>query len=338
MKKIIFCTPKYLPDRGGVEQHVSAIASVLTLQKFQVVVITQQTNEDQKLFENIHGVSVYRMPIDCKSKVHVWGWMIQHIQLFLSAKIVHAHDVSWWMLPLLPIVCRKFFITFHGWEGVYPVPMRNKLHRLLMSWCAAGTLHIGAYIQQFYWDTPTEVIYGGVVNNKIVGAKENLESLHFVFVGRLEKENDIALYIELFKEIKINHPEAIITWVGDGSLRNECEQYGRVTGMVSSPEKFYRETTFVCAASYLSILEAIREGKQVISLYSHPLKKVYLKTFPFSNVLILGASPREVIKQVEDSIINRAQHTARLLQAQLLVHKEFTWKKVAQTYLTLWKL
>lgn len=338
MKTIVFCTPQFFPDKGGVERHVFEVSRALKNDQLQIIVITKQTNLSQKYFEVIDGISIYRMPKVAISKIKIWSWIWKNKKILTSAVVVHAHDVGWWLLPLLPLINSKLFITFHGWEGEYPVPVLHKIHRYLLAKASVGTVHVGKYIQKFYWDKPTAVLYGGVNAKKIFPASFDSTKNTIVFVGRLEKENDILLYIDLFKKLQSRYPNLSILWVGDGHYRPVCEKYGRVTGMVSDPSDFYTDALLVWAASYLSILEALQMGKLVVALYNSPLKKHYIELFPFSSQIICGSEMSKIISKIEMALSNSDKITNQLQKIQAEVNAGYTWRTVADTYLQLWQL
>lgn len=338
MKTIVFCTPQFFPDKGGVERHVFEVSQVLKNDQLHIIVITQQANLNQKYFEVIGGISIYRMPKDAFSKIKIWSWMWKNRKIVTNATIVHAHDVGWWLVPLLPFIRSKLFVTFHGWEGEYPVPVLHKLHRFLLAQVAVGTVHVGKYIQKFYWDRPTAVVYGGVNTKKITPASFDSTKNTIVFVGRLEKENDVLLYIDLFQKLQGRHPNFSILWVGDGHYRPVCEKYGRVTGMVSNPSDYYVDALLVCAASYLSILEALQMGKLIVALYSSPLKKQYIELLPFASQMICGRDISKIISKIETAVSDPEKITTQLQKIQAEVNTLYTWRTVAETYLQLWKL
>ena len=102
----------------------------------------------------------------------------------------------------------KVYITFHGWETKLPIPNNAKIHRLLVSKLVRGSIHVGKFIQNFYWDKPNDVIYGGINQKRFT--KSNLfeqtndsAELRFVFVGRLDDDTDINMYINFLKILKL---------------------------------------------------------------------------------------------------------------------------------------
>ncbi|NCN03577.1 MAG: glycosyltransferase family 4 protein [Candidatus Pacebacteria bacterium] len=358
MKKILHLAKYYSPHIGGVEKHLREINKILINQGYQVTVICSQSNEEESLEEVIDKVKVIRIPVNSflpklfvknplgkfLLKIKVWTWMAQHSKLFLNSDIIQIHDVMWWIWPLYMAVYYKTYLTFHGWEGIYPVRSIDKYHRYFNSLGAKKTIHVGDFISEFYLDKPTHVIYGGVTmpkNNpnlkiKTEASKKILSShSHIVFLGRLEFENEIEKYLELFKLIKREFPEIKITFVGDGSFREDCQKVGQVTGYINNPEKYLRRADLVCASSYLSILEAQSYGKVVCSFYSNPLKKSYLTTFPGAKLMMIGSNPNEVFRKILQ--LNRLDNQ-KLAQKIRKFAGEMGWDKVVEVYQEMWSL
>jgi glycosyltransferase involved in cell wall biosynthesis len=339
-KKVVHIVPRYTPSLGGVETHVSAVNAQLVQRGYEVVVLTTQ-HEPQLLEEEIvAGVQVYRLPFAAiNKKLQTWMWLWNKRTIITDKQtVVHVHDVAWWLLPFVFILYKKFYITFHGWEGVYPVPFFNKLQRYLFGQCAQKKIHVGAYIQKFYWDTPNLVVYGGTTcKNTVQKHKKNKlgATLHCVFLGRLEKENEIEKYFELLTELKLKGLTIAMTWVGDGAFRSRCEEFGLVTGMVTNPTKYIADANIVFAASYLSLLEAQAQSKIVVSLYTHPLKKSYLESYPGRAALLIANSPVTVAAELT-ALISDSERMYTLEQDAYTFASKMTWKKLTEQYIELW--
>ncbi|NCN87486.1 MAG: glycosyltransferase family 4 protein [Candidatus Pacebacteria bacterium] len=359
MKKILHLTKYYSPHIGGVETHLKEINKILIKQGYQVTVICSQSNDQESLEEVIDKVRVIRIPINSLLpklfiknplgkfllKIKVWTWIAQHSKLLLQADIIQIHDVMWWIWPLYMAVYYKTFLTFHGWEGKYPVRTIDKYHRYFNSLGAKKTIHAGDFISQFYLDKPNFVIYGGVnmplENRKNDhNQKEHLGDIlssksQIVFLGRLEFENEIEKYLQLFKIIKEKYPQIKITFVGDGSFRKECLEFGQVTGYIDNPNSYLKNADLVCASSYLSILEAQSYGKVVCSFYSNPLKKAYLTTFPGAKFMIIDSTPSSMLSKLNK--INKLDE--RKLSGEIeKFAKTMSWQNVVEVYKKMWSV
>lgn len=343
--KIVHLSRYFQPHKGGVETHVVAVSQELVRRGHQVQVITRSHQASLPLQEKISGVEVYRFEVESKFdnpllyKLNTWSALAHYSKVLHQADIIQAHDVMWWLLPLLPLFWTKTYLTFHGWEGQYPVPFRNKLARWLWSRLALRTVHVGDYIRQFYWDQPDQIMYGGVDTDNLPVIKPTSklnQPLKLVFVGRLETANEIKKYLQLIKDLKRDRQLKVI-WVGDGAWREKCQQLGQVTGMVDNPATYITEADLVLAASYLSMLQAQVLGKIVIAFYSHSLKKTYLQTYPGSRFMLINDNVTQVIAQIEKLLTHPqlAQRFAR--QAQTWAQQQ-TWGKVTDQYQQLWNL
>lgn len=338
--KIVFVSRLFLPHLGGVEIHLHEIASILGRQGHEVAIITGQHESKLNLFVKKEHYSIYRLPQHAvTTKKTVWKAISELESLFVDADVVHVHDVFWWILPVYFKIRNKIFITFHGWETRYPIPLNAKLHRLLAAVLSQGTIHIGEYIQHFYFDKPDIVSIGGInpkrfTKSKLI-KKNNNKQLEFVFIGRLEHDTAVPKYLEFFAELRTKKVDFIVTWVGDGSLREVCEEFGIVTGLVKNISKYLRVADFVCSSSYLSILEAQLLGKIVLAFYSNPLKKKYLEAYPGSEHMLISDSVQIMQKKLAHVL-----KTSKIRESMQEGAKAFastqTWEKVVGQYVKLW--
>ena len=338
--KIVQITPFYEPHLGGVETHVKAVSKELIKCGHKVSVLTQLHDSDLSLQEKKDGVEINRIDTQTKYssglnyKLTVWQQIAKHSQLLLKADIIHVHDVYWWLLPILPLFWFKTYLTFHGWEGEFPVPWRNKLARWLWSKLALKTVHVGDYIREFYWDQPNAVTYGGTQVKKKIVSKKRIKKLQIVFVGRFEPENDIEKYLSLAKKLQAEMGVEI-TWVGDGGYKNECQPLGKVTGMIKDVSPYLAKADLVWSASYLSILEAQALGKIVCALYSHQLKERYIRSYPGFIYMLVEYDIEQMKTQIM-KLVNNPQVFSRYSHQAQQWSRQQTWKKVADQYQQLW--
>ncbi len=158
---ILFLTRLYYPHIGGVEKHVREVSKRLLKRGHEVKIITEKFDPNLKRLEIIDGIEVHRVPPG--DKWSTWKWMEENKQLLDWADVIHAHDVYFWLIPyklLNPF--KKTFVTFHGWEGKYPVPYKNIVVRKISEWLANGNICVGDYISKWYGTKADFVIYGGV--------------------------------------------------------------------------------------------------------------------------------------------------------------------------------
>ena len=338
--KILQITPYYYPHLGGVETHVKSLSEELVKQGHEVTVLTHLHSIALRMEDNRGPVKIIRINTEPKIynpltyKLTVWQQMAKQAQLMLAADVIHVHDVMWWMIPLLPLLWSKIYLTFHGWEGIYPVPWRYKLARWCWSKLALKTIHVGAYIQHFYWDKPDLVVYGGVRAKKKVSLHRQNKKLKIVFLGRLEAENSLDKYLDLAKKLQ-SQLEFEITWVGDGIYREDCQKLGQVIGMVKDVTPYLKQADLVWSASYLSILEAQALGKVACSFYDHPLKEKYLKLYPNIASMLVEYKVSQLEQQIL-RLVRQPKIWQKFAQRAYNWSSQQTWKKMANQYQKLW--
>ncbi|MCB9813289.1 MAG: glycosyltransferase family 4 protein [Pseudomonadales bacterium] len=348
--KIIHLAKYYLPHLGGVEIHLKEINSLLVKMGHEVIVITEQ--HDLKLSEtaNCDGVIVMRIPHACsEKKIETWKYFLHLKDLFESADIIHVHDVFWWILPIYKLIKNKVFITFHGWETKFPVEISAKIQRLVYSNLAIGSIHVGSYIQKFYFDKPDYITYGAInpkrltKSNLINESQEdqnelygNKNEINIAFLGRLSRDNEVEKFIKLVKLFRAKEQRVNIVWVGEGELSEECANLGKVTGFVKNVSRYLVKKDLIFATSYLSILEAQITGNTVCAFYSNKLKKAYLEDFPGSKYMLIAENIESMNRKIIYLFGSPKFKKISELNAKDFAQKQ-TWKKVLNIYLKLWK-
>lgn len=312
---------------------MQAVSEILVSQGHKVTVLTFSHQANLPTEELYNGVQVIRAPyIESRGKLNTWSFMYKNWSVLRAAEILHVHDIMWAVAPFGPLLYRKVHLTHHGWEGVFPVPAKNKLQRWLWAKMARTLTHVGAWIQEFYWEKPDFITYGGVHIAQTEVTKPGRKNT-IAFFGRLEKENDIELYLELVKSIQQANKKVEITWIGDGKYREQCARLGKVTGMVSNPEKYLQQATVVFASSYLSMLQAQTMGKVVCAMWSTQLKRRYLETFPGRTYLILGADPQQLVPEILRCLSNPDTEASTTIARWACTQ---SWDRVAAAYQKLW--
>lgn len=326
--KILFLTRRAYPHIGGVEKHSVKIGQELAKRGHTVTILAENhggVRDGASSFAEWVGLDFIFFscgPDSVLKKFHIWWWMLAHFRIFLRADVIHIHDIFVWYLPLrFFLFWKPVYTTFHGYEGVYPIARKAILLRRLGEFLSKKTIDVGTYLRIWYGTHPDAVIYGGI--DKIDFSPT--AGKHLVFIGRLEKDIGVELYIELFKKLK----DYTIDIYGDGSYRSTLSSYGTVHGFVSDPEKYMKKADIVCASSYLTILEALSLGKRVMAFYDNPLKKDYLMHAPFAPWLYTANNP--------DKLPDFRNFSQKELDTLQLLLKGMTWKKVADIYESLWK-
>ncbi len=308
---IVFLTRLFYPYIGGVEKHVLFISKELAKKGHKITVITEKYDNKLLSEDKINDIKILRFSypkIKFLGLFTIWLKLLKYFPTFLKADIIHIHDVFIWYLPFrLFLFFKPVYSTFHGWEGVYPIPLKNKLIRKLSAHLSHKSICIGKYIPKYYGIKADKIIYGGV--EKMLQQKFKKQKNLVVFLGRLEKDTGLLQFINWIKKNKGKYK---IVFCGDGYLRKKAQKYGDVKGIVKNPSKYLEKTQFCCPGGYLSACEALNYGCKLLLFYHNPLKKDYWKLSPFFKIK------------------NNPEKAKNWLQKN-------TWRKIAEVYLDLWK-
>jgi glycosyltransferase involved in cell wall biosynthesis len=253
--KILFLTRLYSPHIGGVEKHVQEVGLSLRKRGHRVTIISE---EDIK-YPHIKFLGL----------LTIWFWLLKNRSLIKQSDIVHCHDVFVWYLPFRFLYPKKpVYTTFHGWEGKYPIPWWNILQKRLAAKLSKGNICVGKYLEKWYGIKADKIIYGGVSRSPKLKTTKIPKTI--LWLGRLERDTGILEFLDWLSK----HKKYTALFCGDGSLRKECEKYGKVYGFID-PKPFLQKTEICVPGGYLAYLEAKAAGCRIKTFANNPLKKDY---------------------------------------------------------------
>src|SRR3989344_9317016 len=211
--KILFINKNNWPHVGGVEKHIFKLSQNLKKEGHKVKVLSSDGNGDYNInYPKIKYLGLFV----------IWLQLFKLRKTILNFDIIHINDVFIWYLPLkLLHPKKKVYVTFHGWEGKYPIPILSKMQKKIAWILASGSISVGNYINKWYGIKSDYVTYGGV--NKQVDKRFTKIKNSVVFLGRLEKDTGIKKFLKRLSVYKYNN----VTFVGDGVFRSECEKYSK---------------------------------------------------------------------------------------------------------------
>lgn len=273
--RILFLTHYAWPHVGGVERHLREISKSLSLRGHKITTISE---------EDIKYPHIKFLGLLC-----IWFWLFKNRSLIKQSDTIHCHDVFIWYLPFRFVYPKKVvYTTFHGWEGIWPIPWKNILYKRIANRLSWGSIAVGRYIEKYYGIKANKIIYGGGgtpggrPSATTPGVFTTARGNSIVFVGRLEKDTGLLQFLE---QLKIKNLKLKIDFVGDGSLRKECEKYGMVHGF-TDPKPFLKKAKICVPGGYLSYIEAKQADCKIMTFHNNPLKKDYwdeikrVKKFP----------------------------------------------------------
>ncbi len=214
--KILFLSRLYYPHIGGVEKHVKSLTTELIKRGYCVSLVTEMFDEALKTRDFVDGLEIFRFAypkIKFLGILYIWYFLFRNRRLIGDSDIVHCHDVFVWYLPFRFIYFKKpVYTTFHGWEGVYPIPIKNVLIRKIANYLSFATLGVGKYIEKYYGVSLAEITYGAVV----IKGRHLLRKLQrrIVYVGRLEKDTGLQIFFKVLPYLK----DYRVDFYGDGQL------------------------------------------------------------------------------------------------------------------------
>lgn len=348
---ILFFARFFYPHIGGVEKHVSEISKRLIKKGHKVIVVTEQllsTNipiylqlkeKYSKLSEKeiIENILVYRIPVGSNNwlkKFRIWIWLFRNIDLISKADIIHCHDVFFWYLPFRFLYPKKkIFVTFHGYEK-FPVSKKAIVVRRISEKLSFGNICIGDFIKKWYGTKPDFVSYGGVDIPKSATVNNIKESA--VFMGRLDEQTGILIYVKAFKKIKEKIPDFKFSVFGEGKFKDKIRPYVDYEGETETATEEIRKYNFVFASRYLSILEAMAAKRLVLAVYDNPLKEDYLKISPFAKyITIVNSSDKVAEKAIY--LLENPDEAKNMIRDGFNWVKNQTWENVANMYVKLWQ-
>lgn len=350
--KITMLVLRFYPQIGGVEKHVLRLSEELTKKGHEVAVVTTNPGLAAPAAEKLNGILIYRIPNARPSKI--WAWFIKNRHILSQADVIHCHDYPTfiiWYLPFRFLYPKKpVYVTFHGYEGIVPIPRRILLLRRLTEKMTLGNICIGDYISKWYGTRPTSVLYGGVdLPQGATGGADTADVHHLdvgVFVGRLEKDTGIMEYLQALKILMHDYglsPEGYIC--GDGTLRDVVQREladhninFKMLGFVRTPEDYLKKSRFAFVSGYLGMLEAMAYRKQVFNIAIDPLRDDYLGLIPNAeNIMVTAKSPEELAEKFF-YLSNNPQETERHLKEAYAFAAERSWASVADAYLAVWQM
>jgi glycosyltransferase involved in cell wall biosynthesis len=239
---ILFLTHHKHPHIGGVERHLRMIKEELIKKNYEVTTISEEDIKPPHV--KIFGL------------LYIWYWLFKNREIITRSDLVHIHDVFIWYLPFRFLFPRKrVFITFHGWEGVYPIPLWNILNKKVANYLSNGSIAVGKYIEKYYKIKTNYIIHGGIGNINKVKYLKTPNTI--VWLGRQDADTG---YLE-FQEWLKTRKHLNVTYITNDP----------------KPEKYLKTAEYCVPSGYLSYLESLNYGCKIITFPNNPLKIDYWK-------------------------------------------------------------
>jgi len=336
--RILFFAPLYYPHLGGVENHVAQVSNIFLKKKFNISVVTEKDKENEKDYEIVCGIEVFRINLFKKNKFLkkfvIWKWLKEHKGLIKNADIIHCHDTFVWYLPfrfLYPN--KKTYSTFHGWEGKFPIPKRYVFARKIWEKLSHGNICVGDYLKKWYGTEPTFITYGAANLLDVKNLKINLRLISYI--GRLDKDVGIVTYLSAIKYLISEKIIFNLDFYGEGSFVSKVKLLGNLRGSIVDVWDKAKSSNIIMCSSYLSLIESLQIKKFVIAVYENKLKRDYLLMSPFASLVFTTNNPEDISKKII-KCIDKSKQERKMVERGYRWAREQTWEKVADLYLKLW--
>ena len=326
---------RFWPHVGGVEKHVLGLAEELISRGNRVHIVTEQYDGKLAEKEYYRSIKITRIPYELLgSKWEMWRWVYSQYEYFHKAKVIHAHDVVWWLLPFQASSIRqKVYITFHGYEPGHLPSWKEKVHRKWAEKSAQGNICVGAFIEKWYGTKADAILYGAASAKptKMPRARSA------VYIGRLEADTGIFAYLRALLDIKKG-----LTWdiyVDGPELAEVKKMVSRnrlpvaLHGWTDKPLEKIASARFVFTSQYLSILEAMQSKRLVVAVHNDPLKKDYLYMHPESKHMLIAANGKDLADKFNS--LSQMYENEYVEKAYVWARQQ-TWAKLADTYQRIW--
>ena len=346
--KILFLVHRYWPAVGGVEKYVHELAKALGALGHHIEVVAGATREGLPESEVYQGVVIHRFPA-FRSPLRARLWLWRHLHLFRRADVVHVSNTHvleyYWRTVGFLLDRRKVFLTRHGMSYIHPVPASEKRRAVRSLRLAAGVVHDGAFIEKWLGVKPDLCPDQGL--SPPASALEPIpepppESA--VFIGRLEPDSGIQLYIEAVALLNRKHGRPFgLEVYGDGSLRTPLRERVaqqqlpvRFHGRTPDAQRHISESCFAFLDGRMAMQEAMARRRLVLAAFVDPLKADYVGTETFSPFLVPVGDSAELARKVVH-YIDHPEDRAALVGRAFEHAQTLTWQRTAEAYLALWR-
>lgn len=256
--------------------------------------------EEGQIYEEMkeNGLSVVSLADKSRGKLSISRWeKLCNLANDFDIITIHHCTISlqlYYILLNKRLHNKKFVMTVHScFEEKLNFNYDNRFKNILAKWSLESSLMLSdkivfvsdagrkSYLDNFDIEFDrTEVVYNGVVPQKIPNHKENKDYFRLTYIGRLEKVKGIDLLLKAFKKFITKESPVKLWIIGDGSDRNNLLKLSEELGLNKYVEflgmqrdiGFYLKQTdgfiypSICQEVFgISIVEAMSYGVPCIS-------------------------------------------------------------------------
>ena len=319
--RIAYISPRYTPFVGGVETHVSQIATRVAARGHRVEVLTQESDRRLPDTETIDGVAVRRFAVPLPSQNFafapaLWAYLRRHGAEY---DLVHAH--SYHTLPALGAAfsnARPLVFTPH-YHGTGHSPLRRLLHGPYRHLGARIFARAGRVIcvseaeaslvrQHFPHAAGRVTVIPNGVEAEELRAAEPFDDPRAIILsaGRLEEYKNVQLIVQALAHLE---PAFALIITGDGPARPLLEETAARAGVngrvhllgrvdAGSLRRWFRTARVYVSMSRheafgITLLEGLAAGAGVVASDIPAYREVAASVAPGAvHLVALDASPQ----------------------------------------------
>jgi glycogen synthase len=234
--KILYWTPLFWPDIGGIERLSMDVLPALRGRGHEITVITSHSDRALADVGVYDGIPVYRFPFLTSLWTHD-GRRIVRIQHQVSElkrlhkpDLVHIHfaaPISYFHLATANAHPSVTLVTVHGVLPGYRAGSDTLLGQTLRraDWVTAVSGPVLASLRELVpeIESRSTVIRNGVAALEITPGAPRFDIPRILCVARLEQEKGVDLALQAFALLVDRFPQARLLIAGDGSNRRDLE-------------------------------------------------------------------------------------------------------------------
>lgn len=332
--RLLYVTPRFPPQIGGVENHVYQVARRVARPGFDVTVLTTDQTGKLPPAERSDGFQIQRVRAFPKGGDYYFAPAMYKVITRGGWDLVHVQSYHTLVAPLAMLAAGRaripYVLTFHG--GGHSSRFRNALRsgqRFFLRPLFARATRLVA-VAQFELDLfassglprekfvliPNGSDLPGAVSSDGTATDPNL----IVSVGRLEKYKGHQRILTALPGILKNKPDAHLWIAGEGPYRAELEQLANKLGVAERVEiralpasdregmanRLARAALVVLLSEYetepIAVLEALALGRPVLVADTSGLSELAAKGL--ARAIPLASTPDEVASAVLDLLSN----------------------------------
>lgn len=346
--RIILFTRRHWPSVGGVEKYIQRLAQALAGLGHDPMIITGAHRDGLPPRELVDGIPVHRYPAH-RSPARAWYHLMRMSPLFAQADLVHVSDTAVleyyyrmlaWRFPDKPL-----FLTRHGMSYICPVPQREIARaKRTLNW-VDGIVHDGVFIEKWLKVEPDCVPNQGLwPEADDIRPAPDPPPDSAVFVGRLENDSGIWIYLNALKLLQHQHNTVIkLDVYGDGTQTEKLKQFTHqhqlpvaFHGWREDAQKRIVDGAFAFVAGRMAMQEAMARRRLVVAAYVDPLKRDYVCGEPFSPFLVSGGDAESIANHLLQYLSDQNARS-QLVSRAFEYARQLSWRKTALAYCDLWR-